>query len=63
VPPTLWSGGGGRADSLAGQGLGGVPIPTGVIHCGALYVQVLCDSKSSSGQNTGIGIFLNINFK
>ncbi len=34
--PTLWSGG--RAHSLAGEGLGKSQFRRGDIHCGALYI-------------------------
>jgi hypothetical protein len=38
-PPTLWSGG---AHSLAGEGLREYQFRRGDIHCGALYILVLC---------------------
>jgi hypothetical protein len=39
VPSTLWSGGGGgKAHTLAGEGLGESQLRRGDIHCGALYI-------------------------
>ncbi len=45
--PPPWFRGGGRA--LAGErGVGRVPIPTSghMVHCGTLYINVLCDLHS-----------------
>jgi hypothetical protein len=43
VPPPPVSGGRARRGTLAGEkGVGRVPIPTRGIHCGTLYMYVLC---------------------
>ncbi len=38
MPPTLWSGG--RAHSLAGEGLGEAQFRRGDIHCGTLSLNI-----------------------
>jgi hypothetical protein len=42
-PSPLETGGRGHTSLPVHGGLGGVPIPTRGIHCGTLYMYVLCD--------------------